>query len=55
MSSRKVAEIGYRALMKGKRVVVPGLSNRIGTLVPRFLPRALVAKVVKSLQSPARS
>lgn len=55
MSSRKVAQIGYRALMKGKRVVIPGLSNRLGTLAPRVLPRTLVAKVVKNLQSPARS
>jgi hypothetical protein len=53
MSSEKVAAIGYRALMRGKRVVVPGLSNRLGTLAPRFLPRKLVAKVVGNLQSPA--
>ncbi len=51
MSSRAVAEYGYRALMRGKRVAVPGFSNRLGTLAPRLLPRKTIAKVVGNLQS----
>ena len=35
----RVAEIGYRALMRGKRLVVPGLPNKLMTLLPRLLPR----------------
>jgi uncharacterized protein len=51
MSSRAVAEYGYRALMRGKRVAIPGFSNRFGTLVTRLLPRKTVAKAVGNLQS----
>ncbi|MFW6223999.1 MAG: SDR family NAD(P)-dependent oxidoreductase [Spirochaetota bacterium] len=51
MSSRTVAEYGYRALMRGKRVAVPGFSNRLGTLAPRLLPRRIITKAVGSLQA----
>jgi short-subunit dehydrogenase len=52
MSSSGVAEFGYRALMKGKRVAIPGIFNKLGTLTPRLLPRTLVARAVKKLQEP---
>ena len=50
MSSRSVAEYGYRALMRGTRVAIPGFSNRLGTLAPRLLPRKIIAKLVGNLQ-----
>ncbi len=37
----RVARQGYEGLMAGHRVVVPGNHNRVFTLLPRLLPRAL--------------
>ncbi len=37
---RAVAEAGYRGLMRGQRVVVPGLANKLlAALAPRLVPR----------------
>ena len=46
-----VAEVGYRGLMKGKVVVVPGLVNKVSIQSNRFAPRAVVRKIVKRMQS----
>ena len=45
-SSEAVAAAGYAALMRGQRVVVPGLANHAVTLVTRLVPRSLLAKAV---------
>ncbi len=37
MSAEKVAKIGYRALMRGRVVVVPGLANQMFPFVVRFI------------------
>lgn len=41
-----VAKYGYEAMMQGKRIAVPGFTNRVNTWLPRFLPRAVVAKII---------
>ena len=41
-----VARAGYAGMMKGRRLVIPGLVNRVGTTLPRFLPRALATRIV---------
>jgi short-subunit dehydrogenase len=41
-SAERVAREGYDGFMAGHRVVVPGKPNRIMTLLPRLLPRALM-------------
>ncbi len=50
MKAQTVAQIGYRGFRRGKVIVIPGLKNRIGAFSVRLGPRALVRKVVKSLQ-----
>ncbi|MGI8644609.1 MAG: SDR family NAD(P)-dependent oxidoreductase [Thermomicrobiales bacterium] len=50
----EVASAGYDGLMARKTVVVPGLSNRVTTFLPRVAPRRLTAKVVKRAQAPSR-
>lgn len=45
-----VAESGYKGMMKGKTVVVPGLSNRILTVASQIAPRKLVTKIVREIQ-----
>ncbi|MDP5274909.1 SDR family NAD(P)-dependent oxidoreductase [Chengkuizengella axinellae] len=49
MDAKKVAYIGYEALMKGKSHVVPGLHNWTMTKLPRILPRDTVTKVTKKV------
>ena len=49
-TSREVAEAGYDALMRGTRVYVPGLSNKLTVQLPRLFPRAVITKVVRYVQ-----
>ena len=42
----RVAQIGYNGLMRGKRVVVAGLGNKIAVLLLRFVPHALLLRIV---------
>ncbi len=37
-TAKKVAEAGYRGLMKGKTVIIPGIMNKIGTYSSSFTP-----------------
>ncbi|MBZ5593404.1 MAG: SDR family oxidoreductase [Acidobacteriia bacterium] len=50
MTAKEVAEIGYRAFLEGKVVVIPGLLNKIGAQSVRISPRALVRRVTRKLQ-----
>lgn len=49
-SARWVAEIGFRAMMKGKTVVIPGLKNSLMTFSVRILPRNFIVKAVRRIQ-----
>ncbi len=49
-----VAEFGYRAMMAGWRVAVPGARNKLLVQAQRFLPRRLVARAVKKIQESRR-
>lgn len=46
----RVAEQGYAGLMRGQRIVVPGIFNKAVTLLPRLLPRGMVAGMVARRQ-----
>ena len=50
MSSEDVAKAGYKALMKGKTVVIPGFKNKTMALGPRFMPRGMVTSFVRRAQ-----
>ncbi len=45
-----VAREGYKACLRGQVLVIPGVSNKIGTFAPRVLPRQLTAKIVRRIQ-----
>ena len=45
-----VARAGYDGAMRGKRVVVPGLANRILGLGARLSPRRLSTRIARKLQ-----
>jgi short-subunit dehydrogenase len=51
MSSRAVAEQGYRGMMGGRTVVVAGLMNRLLVQSLRLSPRFVVRKVAKWLNT----
>ena len=53
-SADYIAEAGYRGLMAGHRTVVPGIINKLVTLLIRITPRRLVLKVVNARQSRRR-
>src|SRR5688572_23606066 len=46
-----VAELGYRGLMEGKRLVVPGRLNRAVVGLVSLVPRGLLLKVMQRRQS----
>jgi len=52
MSARRVAALGYHALMRGQRLAVPGLRNKLLVQATRFGPRRIVTGVVRLLQQP---
>ena len=49
-SSKVVAEYGYRAMQKGKRVAIHGTMNYIMANSVRFAPRNLVTKIARYMQ-----
>jgi len=52
-SADRVARETYEGFMRGKRVVVPGFANKVATVLPRFLPRWLVLRMVHTYQMKA--
>lgn len=51
MDVEPVAKAGYEGFRKGKVIVIPGIKQKITPFMGRFIPRSLVRKIVKSLQS----
>jgi short-subunit dehydrogenase len=52
-SAASVAEAGYRALLAGRRLEIPGMANRIGAFAPRLVPRGAILQAVRRIQSRA--
>lgn len=51
MTSQQVALIGYKAMLRGKRLVLPGRRNALFSLVPRLLPRKALAHLIRDIQA----
>ena len=49
MEPRTVAEKAYRGLMKGKRVVIPGVMNQIGAFLAKRTPDRVTSAIVKRI------
>jgi short-subunit dehydrogenase len=49
-TAHDVARAGWDGMMAGKTLVVPGLFNKVTAGVPRFMPRRLVAAIVRRAQ-----
>ena len=54
MDARTVAEAGYRALMAGKTVEIPGLQNKLLAQSVRLSPRSVVTNLVRHMQDEVR-
>ncbi len=50
MTSLKVARAGYRAMMAGQRLVIPGISNKLLIQSMRVSPRRAVTAIVRKFQ-----
>jgi len=48
-TSLQVAEAGYKAMLKGKAIEIPGLMNKLSVFTPRISPRSLVRNLVYSI------
>ena len=46
----RVAEQGYRGLMAGRRVVIPGFGNKLVSRLPRLIPRSLLLYLIDRRQ-----
>ncbi|PYS82497.1 MAG: short-chain dehydrogenase [Acidobacteria bacterium] len=50
MTARDVAEAGYRGMLDGKTIVIPGLRNAFVARAVGLMPRGLVTKAVRRIQ-----
>jgi short-subunit dehydrogenase len=50
MSAEKVAQIGYRAMMRGKPLVIAGRLNALGAFLTRLAPMRLTAALAWRMQ-----
>ena len=55
MSAKKVAEIGYHAMMKGQWVIIPGIINKILIFATRLVPSWISTKISGFLISKRQS
>src|SRR4051794_9327427 len=51
MAPQPVAEAGYKALMIGDRIVVPGMMNKVMVASRRIMPEAAQAKMNEKMNS----
>jgi uncharacterized protein len=45
-TSKQVAVAGYKAMLKGKAIEIPGFINKMSSLTPNFTPRSLVRNMI---------
>ncbi len=50
MNARSVARAGWAGARRGKRIVIPGLGNKLLKEIVRFSPRRLVTAVARRIQ-----
>lgn len=54
MKSKDVARAGYKGMLSGKGMVIPGLLNKTVAMSVRFSPRKMVTAISRSLQEKAK-
>ena len=54
-SPDEVAKYGYKAMLNGESVVVPGNFNKFLSFLPRIMPRNIIAAIVRKIQEKNRA
>lgn len=54
MEAGPVARIGYKGLMRGKRLIIPGMKNKMFVQAVRFLPRQMITAIIRRVQDKRR-
>ena len=54
MRADEVAKQGFEGMLQGKTVVIPGARNRWMARLTGLVPRSMLAKIARGLNSPAR-
>jgi len=49
MSADQVAEIGYKAMVRGKALAIPGIYNKLQVLSSRLLPYSIIGWMAKKM------
>ena len=52
---KSVALYGYKSMMKGKTVAIPGIINKFLSSLHRFLSRGMTTKIVRNIQEKNRA
>ena len=52
MQAGPVARAGYKGLLRGRRVVIPGLLNHLGALLAWLAPKRMVLSLLAAAQKP---
>ncbi|MEG0307016.1 MAG: SDR family oxidoreductase [Clostridium sp.] len=55
MSAKKVAVIGYKGIIRGKKIIIPGIKNKIAIGMSIILPRSILGNIVCKIQQKAIS
>ncbi|MBU1066095.1 hypothetical protein KKC74_15010, partial [bacterium] len=50
MTAEEVATITYNKFMKGKRIIIPGIMNKVGVFANRLFSRKFMTKVIHKMQ-----
>jgi short-subunit dehydrogenase len=53
MEAAPAVEAAYRGLMKGKRLVIPGFTNKLFAILVRLFPRQFVIRITRYLEENA--
>jgi short-subunit dehydrogenase len=54
-SAKEVAEFGYRSMIKGKPVAIPGFKTSLMAFAVRFFPREFIVRMVRKIQEKKHS
>ncbi|WP_018248495.1 SDR family NAD(P)-dependent oxidoreductase [Orenia marismortui] len=52
MKAETVAKVAYKGLLKGKRIIIPGIQNKLLATSSKLMPSKAITEIVKKLQSP---
>jgi hypothetical protein len=51
LSAERVAKEAYEGLKRGRRIVVPGWTNKVAPVLARMLPRAAMLRMIHAAQN----